>query len=315
MSLIDKLRFRVSRVLSQFLIYHRFFGASFLRYHLCTWLVPPANGPTICSTLFDIDILVDPVIGKGLEKKIYYFGAFEAGILSVFRGFLAEGDVFLDVGANIGFLSLVAARFVGGSGTVYAVEPHPETYKILQENIHINRIKNVCPMNIALGAEISEARIYDNPKRSRGAASLIRPSDATEQSGKPCRVTTIDILLEEGMCPPHLIKIDVEGFELEVLKGSRTLLSSPQAPALCVAFSGKYPVYGGNVLDIYYFIKSVNHYSFFKLKYGKEKPSQLLRISKEEDLLPYHNNIFCFLNKHLLSRAWLKKYLIESRPR
>ena len=262
----------------------------------------PANGPTTCSTLFDIDILVDPVTDKGLERSIYYFGEYEAGTLSVFRGILAKGDVFLDVGANIGFLSLSAARFVGESGTVYAVEPHPEIYKILQENVHLNRIKNVCPMNVALGAEVSEARIYDNLSINSASASLIRPSNATEQSGKPCRVTMIDILLERGMCPPHLIKIDVEGFELEVLKGARTLLSSPQAPALCVEFSGLHPTYGGNVHDIYYFIKSLNDYSFYKLKHGKGVPSELVRISKEKEL-PYHDNVFCFLNKHLPEKS------------
>ena len=313
MNLIDNMRFHVSRKLSYFLLYHRFFGACFLRNHLCKWLVPPADGPTICSTLYNIDILVDPVTDKGLERSIYYFGEYEAGTLSVFREILVEGDVFLDVGANIGFLSLVTARFIGVSGTVYAVEPHPEIYKILQENINLSHTKNIFPKNFALGAKVSEARIYDNLSINRGSASLIHPSNTIEQSGKPCRVTTIDNLVEEGMRPPNLIKIDVEGFELQVLKGARTLLSTPQAPALCVEFSELHAAYGGNVYDIYYFIKSLNDYSFYKLKYGKAMPSELVRISKENEL-PYHDNVFCFLNKHLKKQGkcssipYLKNY-------
>lgn len=295
MSLLDNIRFRVSRKLSRFLLHHRFKGALLLRDYLCSWLVPPTKGPTICSTLFDIDILVDPVVDKGLERSIYRFGEYEAGTLSVLKKFLREGDVFLDVGANIGFLSLVAARFVGESGMVYAVEPHPETYQILKENIHLNRIKNACPLNIALGAEVSEARIYDNLDISRGSASLIPPPNTSEKSGRPVWMTTISMLIEEGQIQlPNLIKIDVEGFELEVLKGARTLLSSSQAPALCVEFSQYHSRSGGNMRNIYDFIRSVNDYSFFKLKYGKGVPSELVRISDVKEL-PHHDNVFAYV--------------------
>ena len=105
MSLLNNIRFRVSRKLSYFLLYHRFKGVLLLRKELCSRLVPPTDGPIICSTLFDIDILVDPVIDKGLERQIYYFGVYEAGTISVLSKFLHQGDAFLDVGANIEFLN------------------------------------------------------------------------------------------------------------------------------------------------------------------------------------------------------------------
>jgi len=300
-SLHDNIRFRVSRTISRFLLYHGFKGADRLRKYLCKRLIPPADGPVTCSTLFGIDILVDPVADKGLERSIYYFGEYEAGTLSVFRNFLHEGDVFLDAGANIGFLSLVVARFVGESGLVYAIEPHPEIYKILEGNIHLNRIKNICPINTASGAEVIKARIYNNRNISRGSASLIRPEGANEKSGKLVSMTTLDTLIEKQQVQlPNLIKIDVEGFELEVLRGARALLASSQAPALCVEFSELHPTYGGNVTDIYDFIKSVNNYSFFKLKQGKGVPSELVPILNEEEL-PRHDNVFCFLDEHLQS--------------
>lgn len=298
MSLLNNIRFRVSRKLSYFLLHHHFRGALYLRRLLCNLLIPPADGPIICTTLFDIDILVDPITDKGLERQIYYFGEYEAGTLSVLSKFLHEGDVFLDVGANIGFHSLVAARFVGKSGLVFAIEPHPETYKILEENIRLNAFRNICPMNIALGAEVSEARIYDRLDISRGSASLIRPEGASEGKGKRVKMVTIDTLIERhNLHIPSLIKIDVEGFEL---KGARALLSSPQAPALSIEFCKRHPTQGGDVRDIYYLIKSANDYSFFKLKYGERLPSELVRISDEKEL-PYHDNVFCFINKHFRS--------------
>jgi len=257
-------------------------------------LVPSPVGPTVCSTIFGVDMLVDPVFDKGLERSIYYFGEYEAGILSVLRNLLRKGDVFLDAGANIGFLSCIAAHFVGNSGLVYAVEPHPEIYRMLKYNIHINKLRNVRPLNIALGAEVSKARIYDNFSINRGSASLIRPEGASEELGEEVEVTTIDTLIKNKQLRiPTLIKIDVEGFELEILKGAKTLLSGSQAPMLCVEYSDLHPQHGGITRDIYRFIKSVNNYSFYKLRHGKGIPSELVKISEEQEL-PYHDNIFCF---------------------
>ena len=295
---LDNICFQVSRKVSYFLLHlYDLKGADYLRKKLCSWLVPPPEGSTICPTLFDVDILVDSLDWIG--KSIYYYGEYEAGTLLVFKDFLHAGDVFLDVGAYIGFHTCVVAKFVGESGFAYAIEPNPEIYKILLTNIRINKLTNISPLKIALGAEESEARIYDYDRANRGSASLIRPQGINEESGKLVRVATIDRLIEnEQLRVPNLIKIDVEGFELEVLKGAKILLEGSQAPMLCVEYSNLLPKYRGTARDIYTFIKSVNDYSFYKLKKGKGVPSELVRISREQEL-PDHDNVFCFLNEHL----------------
>jgi FkbM family methyltransferase len=199
------------------------------------------------------------------------------------------------VGANIGSISCVASFFVGQRGHVYSIEPHPETYKFLEHNISINKQKNISALNIALGAEISTAWIYDKPNIGRGAASLIPPGNANEKSRKQVYVTTIDILIETKQLPvPAVIKIDVEGFELQVLRGAEKLLRSMKAPMLCVEYSTLLPQFGGDTREIYTFIKSVNNYSCYKLTHSKEIPSELVKISDEKQL-PRHDNIFCFL--------------------
>jgi len=295
---INRLRLQLSHNISRFLQAHSFKGSTKLRNLMVSLLAPRPRGSTIIHTYYGFDIFVDPVADKGLEREIYYYGTYEAGTLYVMRRCLREGDTFIDVGANIGFISLAAAKIVDKNGTVYAIEAHPHTYKILEKNINLNSFKNVYSINTALGSKVSEARIYDN-YNSRGSFSLIPSKNVPEKSGMPVKVTTIDTLIESNQIKlPNLIKIDVEGFELEVLKGAKILLSSLQAPALCVEFSELHPTYGGNVYAIYNFIKSTNDYFFFKLKYGKERPSKLIRISSEKEL-PYHDNVFCFLNKHL----------------
>ena len=295
---INNIRLQTSRKLSFFLLYlHGLKGTSRLRRKLCSWLVPPSGGSTICPTLFDVDVLVD--LSDSIGESIYYYGEYEAGTLSVLKDFLRRGDVFLDVGAYIGFHACAVAKFVGKSGLVYAIEPNPEIYKILLTNIRINKLTNIAPLEIALGTEESEAYIYDYDRTNRGGATLVRPQGISEESGKLVRVTTIDRLIENKQLRiPTFIKIDVEGFELEVLKGAKTLLEGPRAPMLCVEYSILHPQYRGNPRDIYTFIKSVNDYSFYKLKHGKEIPSKLVRISGEQEL-PVQDNVFCFLNEHL----------------
>jgi len=242
---------------------------------------------------------VDPIAHKGLESSIYYFGAYEAGTLYVLEQLLEQGDVFLDVGANIGSLSIVVARFIGKNGLVYTIEPHPVIFKELLENIALNRTTNIVALKVAVGSSFSEALLYDNPDVNWGSASLIPPKNRGITIPWSAKVVPIDELIQSGRIQaPNVVKIDVEGFELEVLKGARALLGSSSAPALCIEFSTLHPVHGGDLGDLYDFIREINCYRFFKLKYGKEVPSRLVEITKKDEL-PKHDNVFCLLPKHI----------------
>ena len=94
------------------------------------------------------------------------------------------------------------------------------------------------------------------------------------------------------------IKIDVEGWELEVLKGAANTLSGPTAPICIIEYSTLHPTYGGDTQDIYTLLCENNSYRIFCLKRGKEKPSRLLEIEDKENL-PKHDNLFCFMPEHI----------------
>jgi len=296
-----KKRITYARKISRFLLNYHFRGSDILRRKICKFLMPANEGPVICSTLYDVDMLVDPKPQNIVEHSIYNLGAFEAGTLTVLKNKLSKGAVFLDVGANIGFISCVIARFLGENGFIYSIEPHPDTFKILKQNITINNIENIYAFQIALGERISEMDLYDDPRGDRGSASLIPPYGRSEIHGVKVKITTIDRLIEhKTIKSPTMIKIDVEGFELQVLRGAKNLLNSSKAPTLCVEYSLNNPQFGGNTFDIYKFIKFVNDYRIFKLEYGRDIPSKLIEI-KDKDDLPKADNIFCFLNKsHLI---------------
>ena len=264
------------------------------------FLVPEPQGPTQIRTRFGIDLVVDPTIDHGLEHAIYYDGVYEAGTLAVMRQTLRRGDIVLDVGANIGLMSLVAARCVGAEGRVYAVEPEPETFNLLEGNILLNGAERVIPINLAAGSASGSAVIHSRLHVSRGSATLVL-QEGEEDKCSPVEVETID-----NLCTSHtigtvrLLKIDVEGWELEVLRGARGLLSRFDAPIVIIECSPLHAVQGGQASDIYSLLGSMNDYRIYRLTKGKSSPSPLAPVGSARDI-PHHDNLFCFLSVHLES--------------
>ncbi len=130
---------------------------------------------------------------------------------------LEEGDCFLDVGANIGYYSRVASRLVGKSGSIYAFEPLARAFRLL--TINSKDCDNVVARNIAIGNMDGVTAFYPSQV---GDASSVLPNPASEKC--EVQVMRLDSLAIDF--PPRLdvIKIDVEGYELEVLEGAKALI-------------------------------------------------------------------------------------------
>ncbi len=288
----------VQELLDEFCDKHSFRGAGRLRKLLTKLFMPAANGPTLVRTRYGFDIIVNPVVDKGLERFIYAYGTFEAGTLYAIEKCLRRNDTFFDIGSNIGLMSLLASQVIGEHGTVYAFEPEPAVFSSLRQNIEINRVRNVRAFPIALGSARTTETIYSNLDKSRGSASLIRPhEDLTE--GIEVQVDTLDeFTIRENISDTRMMKIDVEGWELEVLQGAKRLLSSCSAPIICIEYSKFHQSHKGQALDLYNHILAVNEYKIYKLDRGKEIGSRLVRIRNVTDL-PDHDNLFCFLPAHL----------------
>lgn len=257
------------------------------------------TGPLTIKTLDGFKLRIDPVKDKGVERVIYFTGTYEAGTLHVLGHLLKAGNIYLDVGSNIGLMAIFAARNVGKKGQVHAFEPEPETYTILEHNCRINSLKNIVLNNVALGAEEKEATIYANLDTNRGAASLVRQDGS---AGKKISVTTLDAYLAaHSIGRIQVMKIDIEGYEMEMLKGATKLLSSKDAPVICIEYSRDVE-HTGDATDIYDFIKGINEYRVFKFSVWKGEVCPLQEVYSKADL-PQHDNIFCFLPQQLLQAA------------
>lgn len=255
-------------------------------------ILPAHRGSTVIKTNYGFRILVNPTSGRFVDENLYFGGAYEPGTLHVMKAALRAGDSFADVGSSIGLMAVYASTLVGPDGLVYAYEPDPVTYEILLDNIRLNNAKNVRPSNLAIGSAAGHRRIY---LRARGAASLVPPRNLTS-AGVSVQLDTLDrILPPEGPSRIRLIKVDVEGWELEVLDGAKRLLGSENAPMICIECSN---LITRENETIFRRILHLNEYGVYKLKYGKESISKLVKVDDERDL-PSHDNLFCFLREHL----------------
>lgn len=159
----------------------------------------------------------DDLIGRVLAIS----GVWEPNVTAAFERAVDPGDVVLDIGAHIGYYTLLAARLVGSEGHVHAFEPSPSTYQSLCANIDLNGFENVTPHELAVGEERGRAILYEGPGSNSGLTTL---SAALAAKNSPARETAVEVGPVESVVPAEdlervrVIKIDVEWQEIEVLR-------------------------------------------------------------------------------------------------
>ena len=162
----------------------------------------------------------------------------EPGTFAWISSEVKPGQVFYDIGANIGVYTILAARQAMPNGKVYAFEPHAANFARLVDNVIRNALQDVVvPCSIALDSEEGFAHfIYDSAKAGTSHSQFSAASTAGSgaRGGEIAELkyaTTIDDLLEGGRIEaPHHVKIDVDGNEHLILRGMARLLSSAAAP-------------------------------------------------------------------------------------
>jgi len=174
---------------------------------------------------------------SGAGALIYYQGYSEPETAKFVMDFLKPGMTFWDVGAHIGEYSLLASRHVGSSGRVFALEPRPDVYEFLKRNVAVNGLGNVTMRCLAVNDRSGVAQLSLHSEPSMSFLSP-RQLDNSAMSSIPVNTVNLDGLRSFPGDIPHLIKVDVEGAEREVLAGSNSLLRLPArtAPAWIMEF-------------------------------------------------------------------------------
>ena len=158
-----------------------------------------------------------------------WLGTYERRTQRLFSRQLSPGDVVFDVGAHVGFYSLLASRLAGPQGRVVAFEPLPRNVELLERHVACNGASNVLVVRAAVGERTGQERFDDKGDPSMGALAA---------EGELVDLVCIDDLVEEGKVPPpRLVKIDVEGAESRVLEGAAATLAKHR-PAVLLAAHG-----------------------------------------------------------------------------
>jgi len=160
-----------------------------------------------------------------------WLGTFEHEKQAIFADVIKESSVVYDIGANVGFYTLLASELVKSKGSVIAFEPLPDNIHYLKKHIEMNKCQNVKIFETGVADFTGESFFATNSSRCEGSIA----------AAGPLRVNIIkldDLVARDEIPVPDYIKIDVEGAELKVLKGAENILSK-SSPVIFLATHGQ----------------------------------------------------------------------------
>jgi FkbM family methyltransferase len=211
-----------------------------------------------------------------------YCRYFEATERTFLNDFLRPGDVFVDVGANIGLFTLIAAICVGPKGRVFAFEPTLATFERLVDNIRLNDFQNVTSLKLALSDVNGQLDLIRSTDGFDAWNSFARPT-----MGKVFSSERVDAAPWDQYAEQHdlagavtMMKIDVEGWESRVLAGGKQVFARMDAPVLQIEFSeGAARAAGSSCKDLY---ETLEHLGYRMFGYDPEMRALVPESMRDE---------------------------------
>jgi FkbM family methyltransferase len=189
--------------------------------------VGPAQRRVATATRLGVRLWLDPLNHLGMSLAQ---GLFEKPVMRALERYLGPGAVFLDVGANDGVHSVYAACLVGPAGTVLAVEPQSRLQAVIERNFALNGLRNYRLWGCAL-SDHDDVTLPLNlyPDLNTGSSSVVARYRFCRASERVRSKTASALIAESGVARVDLVKIDVEGYEPEVVRGLILLKNSEVA--------------------------------------------------------------------------------------
>lgn len=182
--------------------------------------------------------------GDYVSQVISQTGGCEPETTAIFQKLLQPGAIVFDVGANLGYYTLVEAGLAGPNGRVHSFEPNPAVCGLLRESVRLNALRNVTVNEAGVSEAEGRAKLYVTIPEQMSMASLRPPRQATTGkdvgSGltRTIRLVCLDDYIEHrGIARIDLIKMDVEGAEMKALRGAQRLLGRQEKPVIIMEFN------------------------------------------------------------------------------
>ena len=172
-----------------------------------------------------------------LEAQAMAFEIYERDTVEVFKEIVKPGMTFVDVGAFVGYYTLLAARLVGTQGRVYAFEPNPHAFAILRKNVEENQYDRIV-RTIAKAVSNRNTKMWLFLAGGAAGEASLYPGKKDPRERVEVETTTLDeFFAQEGWPKVHVVKIDVEGAEVEVLEGMREIIARNPDIKLIIEFN------------------------------------------------------------------------------
>ncbi len=214
--------------------------------------------------------------------SVYLLNHPDPDVYAYLRKNLPKGATLLDIGANIGTYAIPAGRIVGDAGRVIAIEAHPFNFEYLKKNIALSCLKNILPINIALGPE--KGHIEMAYKTANAGETHVATKE--EKSISVPVIPLDDLLREQRIGKIDYMKIDVEGFELSVLSGAtETIRNNPRIVIQTELIERHAERYGNSMRDIVALLSSFELVPHRVDEYGDPSVIESFDTSEEYEVL------------------------------
>ena len=198
----------------------------------------------------------DQFVGATIAKNQYEL--FESLLV---LSHVKKGDIVIDIGANIGYYSLLLAYRVGNSGHVYAFEPDPLNRKILTKNIDANNLNNITISDAAIDQAIGKAKLYLSEENFGDHRLFLDKSEEQQRNRIKIRCETLDHLFCNTITekPISFIKIDTQGYEPFVIAGGRQLICKYKPTIFLEYWPYGYRHSNANAIKMNQFLRKIYH--------------------------------------------------------
>lgn len=243
--------------------------------------------PRLCTLLHGIQMRLG--VTDHIERHLRIEKQWDRPVSAVLEAVLKPGATFLDIGANIGYFSLLASRMVQDSGRVISIEPSHRALRKFTENMHRNRCGNVTLLSVGAGDSFQNLRLTLANEGNIGGSSIM--ADPGRQPTESIAVIPLAALLGPLQVRPDLIKMDIEGFELFALKGLFSEVDW-QCPVVCEVTAEFLQRNGQSVRELLSFMQSHGYQAHRLIETSGTIYCKRLQVNTDYEASPQFDAIF-----------------------
>ncbi len=231
---------------------------------------PSLSGVVIEHLPYEIKIYIADAKDR-MQAMIYYFREYEPGITKLVLDNIPEGGCFFDIGASIGYFSILAAKKAGPDGRVHAFEPFHKNYHLLKKNQAINSLDNIIINAMLVTDKIGDITFYPPNNPDEWGTGSIFDGNKKEAFTAPS-VTLEGYINSRDIKAIDMIKIDAEGSELKIIEGLKPVLANVGYPKIICEVNKEWlAMAGSRPADLITAIKNLG-YSVYKVGSGAPVP-------------------------------------------